>query len=157
MTNTGCCWVAVLTVSVTLAAPDALAQDNSSGRRLPWWRNPKIQHELVLTDGQVRLLEQIFQQQLTERIALLREVQRLDLDVQHMLERGEPNDAAAMPVIDRAEQLRLQQNVRRTLMLLAGSRVLTPEQRAKLSAIGGSSPCVHALNCADARFGCAIG
>jgi Spy/CpxP family protein refolding chaperone len=128
-------WIAALTVSAALAGADALAQNTSSGRQVPWWRNTKIQQELLLTDGQVLLLEQIFQRQLAARIALQRELERLDATVQHVLDRGEPDDAAALQVIERAEQLRVQQNIRRALMLLTMSKVLMPEQRAKLSTI----------------------
>ena len=126
--------ITVLTLTVALTGAVALAQDKSSGR-VPWWRNSKIQQELLLTDGQVLQLEQIFQQQLTARIALQRDLERLDLAVQHALDRGEPDDAVAMHAIERAEQVRMQQNIRRALMLLAMSKVLMPEQRAKLSTI----------------------
>jgi Spy/CpxP family protein refolding chaperone len=128
-------WIAALTVSAALAGADALAQNTSSGRQGPWWRNTKIQQELLLTDGQIFLVEEVFQRQLPERIALQRELERLDAAVQHVLDRGEPDDAAAMQVIARAEQLRVQQNIRRALMLLAMLKVLMPEQRAKLSTI----------------------
>jgi Spy/CpxP family protein refolding chaperone len=128
-------WIAALTVSAALAGTDALAQNTSSGRRVPWWRNTKIQQELLLTDAQVVLLEEVFQRQLPARIALQRELERLDAAVQHVLDRGEPDDVAAMQVIERAEQLRVQQNIRRALMLLKMSKVLMPEQRVKLSTI----------------------
>ena len=128
--------IAALTLTAALTGAAALAHDQLSGRRLPWWRNPKIQQELLLTDGQILQLEQIFQQQLTPRIALQRDLERLDLGVQRALDRGEPDDAAAMQAIERAEQVRMQQNIRRVLMLLAMSKVLMPEQRAKLSTMG---------------------
>jgi Spy/CpxP family protein refolding chaperone len=41
-----------------------------------------------------------------------------------------------MQAIERAERVRMQQKIRRVLMLLAMSKVLMPEQRAKLSTIG---------------------
>ena len=52
----------------------------------------------------------------------------------------EPDDAAAMHVIERAEHVRMQQNIRRALMLLAMSKVLMAEQRAKLSTLVDSPP-----------------
>ena len=131
--------IAALTLTAALTGAAALAQDKSSGR-VPWWRNSKIQHELLLSDGQVLVLEQIFRQQLPARIALQRDLERLELAVQHALDRGEPDDAAALHAIERAEQVRMQQNIRRALMLLAMSKVLMPEQRAKLSAIVDSPP-----------------
>ena len=131
--------IAALTLTAALTGAAALAQDKSSGR-VPWWRNSKIQHELLLSDGQVLVLEQIFQQQLPARIALQRDLERLELAVQHALDRGEPDDAAAMHAIERAEQVRMQQNIRRALMLLAMSKVLMAEQRAKLSTLVDSPP-----------------
>ena len=131
--------IAALTLTAALTGAAALAQDKSSGR-VPWWRNSKIQHERLLSDGQVLLLEQIFQQQLPARIALQRDLERLDLAVQHALDRGEPDDAAALHAIERAEQVRMQQNIRRALMLLAMSKVLMAEQRAKLSTLVDSPP-----------------
>ena len=86
--------IAALTLTAALTGAAALAHDQLSGRRLPWWRNPKIQQELLLTDGQILRLEQIFQQQLTARIALQRDLKRLELSVQHALDRGEPDGAA---------------------------------------------------------------
>jgi len=131
--------IAVLTLTVALTNAAALAQEKSSGR-VPWWRNSKIQQGLLLTDGQILQLEQIFQQQLPARIALQRDLERLDLAVQHALDRGEPDDAAALHAIERAEQVRMQQNIRRALMLLAMSKVLMPEQREKLSTLVDSPP-----------------
>jgi len=72
--------IAVLTLTVALTNAAALAQEKSSGR-VPWWRNSKIQQGLLLTDGQILQLEQIFQQQLPARIALQRDLERLDLAV----------------------------------------------------------------------------
>ena len=132
-------WIAELTLIFVLTGAAALAQNKSSGR-MPWWRNPKIQQELLLTDRQRLQLEQIFQQQLTARIALQRDRERLELAVQHALDRGEPDDAAAMHVIELAEHVRMQQNIRRALMLLAMSKVLIPEQREKLSKFVDSPP-----------------
>jgi len=131
--------IAALSLTAALTGAAAFAQDKSSGR-VPWWRNSKIQHELLLSDGQVLLLEQIFQQQLPARIALQRDLERLELAVQHALDRGEPDDAAALHAIERAEQVRMQQNIRRALMLLAMSKVLMAEQRAKLSTLVDSPP-----------------
>ena len=124
--------IAALTLTAALTGAAALAQDKSSGR-VPWWRNTKIQHELLLSERQVVVLEKIFQQQLTARIALQRDLERLELAVQQALDRGEPDDTVAMHAIERVERVRMQQNIRRALMLLAMSKVLIPEQRAKLS------------------------
>ena len=44
--------IAALTLTAALTGAAALAQDKSSGR-VPWWRNSKIQHELLLSDGQL--------------------------------------------------------------------------------------------------------
>ena len=131
--------IAALALTAALTGAPALAQDKSSGR-VWWWRNPKIQHELLLSESQVLLLERIFQQQLPARIAVQRDLERLDLAVQRALDRGEPDDAVAMHAIERAEQVRMQQNIRRVIMLLAMSKVLMAEQRAKLSTLVDSPP-----------------
>ena len=65
--------IAVLTLTVALTNAAAFAQEKSSGR-VPWWRNSTIQQGLLLTDGQILQLEQIFQQQLPARIALQRDL-----------------------------------------------------------------------------------
>ena len=101
-------------------------------RRARWWRSAEVQQDLQLTPGQVRQLDSIFERDISVRIASHREIVRRDRERQEMLKAGTADDATIMRLTAHLEELRSRHNIRRTLMLLAMRKALTPEQRAKL-------------------------
>jgi len=79
-----------------------------------------------------------FERDLTARIALHRQIAQLDRELLRVI--GLEADAAeVLRRIEEVEHLRAQRNVRRTLMLVAMRKVLTPAQRTKLFGIPHSS------------------
>ena len=84
-----------------------------------------------------------FERDLTARIALHRQIAQLDRELLRVI--GLEADAAeVLRRIEEVEHLRAQRNVRRTLMLVAMRKVLTPAQRTKLFlAPHSSAPTIH--------------
>ena len=101
--------------------------------RTRWWLNSGVQQELGLTKVQVQELQRIFERGLAERVTLRRELDRLDSQLQRLLERGEEDDGVVERFSARVEAVRARRNVRRTLILLEMYRILTPAQRLALS------------------------
>jgi len=113
-----------------LLLPVARAEPQSGvvGR---WWRDSSVRRDLRLTAGQTGRLDAIFESDLSARLALHREIQRMDAELLRLI--GDEDEPRVLQFIDELEVLRRKQNTRRTLMLLEMYKVLTPAQRAQLS------------------------
>lgn len=135
-------WSAAVCLLLGVMSAIAVGQGVSAARHR-WWRNPAIQRELVLSKEQVHLLDTIFERDLPARIALYEKIDRLDAELRHTIEIGEADDATVMRLSDEVETLRRQRNTRRSQMLLAMYKTLTPSQRAKLAVRGGTSASFH--------------
>jgi Spy/CpxP family protein refolding chaperone len=98
--------------------------------RIPWWRKTTVQQMLKLTKAQVDRLDTLFEEDRPERVALRRKIAEMDRLLRRVLERGNAEDTTVKRLSEQVEALRAQHNVRRTLMLFAMYRRLTPEQRA---------------------------
>jgi Spy/CpxP family protein refolding chaperone len=98
--------------------------------RIPWWRKAAVQQMLKLTKVQVERLDTLFERDRSERVALRRKISEMDRLLRRILERGNAEDTTVKRLSEQVEALRAQHNVRRTLMLFAMYRRLTPEQRA---------------------------
>ena len=107
--------------------------DGADQTRSRWWLNPVVQQELGLTKTQVQALQRTFERGLPERLALRRALDRLDGQLQRLLERGEEDDGLVERFSARVEEVRARRNVRRTLILLEMYRILTPAQRLAFS------------------------
>lgn len=94
-----------------------------------------MQHTLHLTKTQVERLDTVFEKGRPERIALRRKIDEMDRLLRRILERGNAEDATVKRLSEHVEALRSQHNVRRTLMMFAIYRRLTPEQRSALSVL----------------------
>ena len=130
-------------VLVCAMATAAIASQAASAAPKRWWRDPAFQHDLRLTSEQVRQLDSIFERDLPARIALHRQIAQLDRELLRVIEL-EADAAEVMRRIEDVEHLRAQRNVRRTLMLVAMYKTLTPAQRARLFVMPRSSvPVVH--------------
>jgi Spy/CpxP family protein refolding chaperone len=101
--------------------------------RIRWWRKLEIQQTLNLTRTQVERLDTVFEKDRTERVALRRKISEMDRLLRRVLERGNAEDATVKRLSEQVEALRAQHNVRRTLLLFAIYRRLTPEQRTALT------------------------
>jgi Spy/CpxP family protein refolding chaperone len=133
-----CRWTAVCVVIGTTAA--ILAGQGVFAGRHRWWRDPAIQRELALSPQQVQLLDTIFERDRPARIALYEKLARRDAALRRTIDAGEADDATVMRLSEEVETLRRQRNTRRTRMLLAMYRVLTPSQRAAFTGSQGSLP-----------------
>lgn len=101
--------------------------------KLRWWREQAVQKLLNLTKTQIERLDTVFERDRQERLALRRKIGEMDRLLRRVLERGNAQDATVQRLSEQVEALRAQHNVRRTLMLFAMYRRLTPEQRAALT------------------------
>jgi Spy/CpxP family protein refolding chaperone len=98
-----------------------------------WWRKADVQQALNLTKSQIERLEVVFDKDRPERVALRRKIAEMDRLLRRILERGNAEDDSIKRLSEQVEALRAQHNVRRTLMMFAIYRRLTPEQRAALT------------------------
>jgi len=113
--------------------------DGADQTRSRWWLNPVVQQELGLTKTQVQALQRTFERGLPERVALRRDLDRLDAQLQRLIERGE-DDGLVERFSARVEEVRARRNVRRTLILLEMYRILTPAQRLAFSRLRAPDP-----------------
>ena len=99
-----------------------------------------MQQTLNLTKTQVERLDTVFEKDRPERVALRRKIAEMDRLLRRVLERGNAEDATVKRLSEQVEALRAQHNVRRTLMMFAIYRRLTPEQRTALTALRRTDP-----------------
>lgn len=123
--------LAACVLVLDVAGPSPVHAGDQSRSR--WWLDPLVQRQLALTKAQVDALQRTFAQGLPERLTLRRELDRLDSQLQAILERGDADDRSVERFIARVEKLRARRNVRRTMILLDMYRILTPPQRLALS------------------------
>jgi Spy/CpxP family protein refolding chaperone len=128
--------VAVVCALVALAS-DALFSQGGAARRSRWWRAPCVQQRLALSPEQVRELDAIFSRDLPARLKVHQRIATLDAELQQMI-RIAADESTVMRLSESVENLRLQRNTRRHLMLLAMYRVLTPLQRREVNLRSGS-------------------
>jgi Spy/CpxP family protein refolding chaperone len=99
-----------------------------------WWNSPTIKAELGLTDQQSMAVEAIFQATLPKLRTSKDELDRLEATLSKLLDAG-ADEAQVLQHIDRVEAARSDMSKTRTLMLLRMRRVLSQEQRTKLTAV----------------------
>jgi len=98
-----------------------------------WWRKAEVQQTLNLTESQVARLDTVFDKERPAQVELQRKIAEMDRLLGRILERGNAEDATVKRLSEQVEALRAQHNVRRTLMMFAIYRRLTPEQRAAVA------------------------
>jgi Spy/CpxP family protein refolding chaperone len=130
--------LAAFLLALEMTRPAAAAGRGQTRSR--WWLEAAVQQELGLVPVQVKALERCFERGLPERVALRRELDRLDSQLQQLLERGDAADPVVERLSARVETVRARRNVRRTLMLLEMYRILTPAQRLALSRLRAPGP-----------------
>jgi Spy/CpxP family protein refolding chaperone len=99
-----------------------------------WWHSDQFKQDLQLTQEQIAKIEEIFQAYLPDSRQQKRTLDRLEQELSHLIDAGS-DEALVMQLADRVEAARSELSKGRTRMLLRMRRVLTPEQRAKLTAL----------------------
>jgi Spy/CpxP family protein refolding chaperone len=119
--------VCAVGILVLLIAEPARAQG------FKWWQSEEVQQDLHLTVDQVKEIERIYDASLPERRKLRADLDRLEQQLQQLLDRPEVEERDAALLIDRVETARARRNAARTIMLFRIGRVLTPRQRTALA------------------------
>ncbi len=114
---------------VSLAASPARAQS------FKWWQSDRFQHELGLTADQVSRLDSVFQAALPGLRTNKDALDQLEQELSRTVADGSVDDAQVVQQVDRVEAVRSQLSRARVLMLVRMRRILTPEQRVKLTAL----------------------
>lgn len=129
----GLALIAVLAVVVALVALPAVRASQQPKAGFKWWQTQK--QELGLTDEQSARIDAIFQASMPSRLAQLKELDRLEDTLSKMIADGVAGETAIVQQVDRVEAARSAMSKARTLMLYRMRQVLTPAQRAKLTAL----------------------
>lgn len=113
-----------------LAAP---VMGGPGPERYKWWLSAEVKAQIALTEPQSQELDAIFQTVAPSLRTNWEELERAEREVSRLMNEGTADEARVVAAIDRAEGARAALNRSRTLMLFRMYRVLTPEQRGKLS------------------------
>jgi Spy/CpxP family protein refolding chaperone len=100
-----------------------------------WWKVPESRAELGITDQQSKEIDDIFQSTRPLLNAAKDELDKLDETVSKMMKDGTADIESVRRQVVLLEQSRAKLNQTRTMMLYRMHRVLSPEQRVKLTAM----------------------
>jgi Spy/CpxP family protein refolding chaperone len=120
--------LAVACVLIVLAPEIARGQAPLTDRS-KWWLEPEVQRELGLSVRQIDSLNKAFERELPKRASLRRTLDQLDAKLQHMIAVADAEEGTVIRLSARAERIRTERNVARTLMVFEMFRILTPAQR----------------------------
>jgi Spy/CpxP family protein refolding chaperone len=120
---------------LALAATLALAAAAQGGPPFKWWQSEEFRRELSLTSDQISRIEQIFQESLPALKAGKKDLDHLDRELSALISDSDASEAQVLRLIDQVEASRSALGRTRSLMLFRMHRVLTPEQRVKLTAL----------------------
>jgi Spy/CpxP family protein refolding chaperone len=123
-------WIGRLLLIGAVLLPSPL-----DAERVKWWQLAEVQRALHLNAGQVAALDRIFDDSLPERRALLRVLEKLELEFEQLLKEPTLDERVAVELIDRLEAARARRNVARAMLLLRMRHVLTPAQRTALDTV----------------------
>jgi len=103
------------------------------GRMMPgpagkWWDNPELAKRLNLSADQQKRMDDVFQQNRLRLIDLHAAVEKEEAILEPLIEAASPDDAKALPQIDRVAQARAELEKANARLLLGLRHVLTPEQ-----------------------------
>jgi len=121
--------------AVLLAAAAGALRAEAGPGRWKWWQSEEFQHDLNLAPEQVTRLEQVFQESLSGLQAGKRDLDRLEGELSTLIADAGATEPQVLKLIDRVEASRSVLGRTRSLMLFRMYRVLTPEQRVKLTAL----------------------
>lgn len=127
-------------VLLVMSAAPAFAQWPSSPIVQPppppfaWWKSDDSRKELGLTADQTGRIDKIWETTRPELRTEWDELSRLEEKLSSLLKR-DADEAVLARQIDRVETARANANKTRSLMLVQMMKVLTPDQRTRLSAM----------------------
>jgi Spy/CpxP family protein refolding chaperone len=113
---------------------ESALQGGMSGR---WWTNPRIAQRLVLTPGQQKKMDEIFQESRLKLIDLTAALDKEEALLEPLVEADQPDAVKIRSQIDRIAQARGDLERANAYMLLGIRLVLTPRQWRDLRAGGG--------------------
>jgi len=97
-----------------------------------WWKNPKIIHEMDLTDKQVDAIENIFNSYREQIIDSQKELKKEETRLLDILRKPECSRDEVMEITDHIEDMRANLTRIKVEMLLKIKKVLTSEQEDTL-------------------------
>ena len=115
-------------VLVALAVP-AVAQTG-----FPWWKDPKVVQELMLSADQSTRIDNVFRAVFPQLRQSKEELDRQEAELSRLLE-ANADEATVLRQVDKVEGVRGNLNKARTLMLLHMRQVLTPKQNKKFNGV----------------------
>lgn len=123
----------LLTMRPGISAGQTLPSSSTRSPSAKWWQSASLKAELGLTEQQSAAVEEIFQANLPKLRATKEELDKLEATLSKLIETG-ADEAQVIQHIDRVEAARSEMSKARTLMLLRMRRVLSQDQRIKLTA-----------------------
>jgi Spy/CpxP family protein refolding chaperone len=100
-----------------------------------WWKSETVQKEISLTADQAARIDKIWETTRPELRQESDELSRLEAKLSRLFE-IDADETVLTREIDRVETARASANKTRSLMLMQMRKVLTPDQRTRLRALG---------------------
>ncbi len=102
---------------------------------IKWWQDDKVKPELGLTSDQSNRIEEIFQSMRPKLTADKDELDRLEKHLSAMVADDAVSEADVAKQVDLVETSRAELAKARTMMFFRMHRILSPDQRTKLTAL----------------------
>jgi len=114
----------------------ALPAAAGQGHKFKWWQSEEFIRELGLTPEQTARIDRIFEASWPALQAAKHDLDRFEAELSRMIAEGSASETEVLKQIDRVEASRSAMGRTRSLMLYRMHQVLSPEQRARLKALG---------------------
>ena len=101
----------------------------------PWWQDEAVKKELVLSEQQVRKIDQLFQQREKDMKLIAAEYEKQDRELDKMRREYVATPEVLRLQVIRAQLLRNELDISRAVMLYRMSLAMSADQRAKLQGI----------------------
>jgi len=103
------------------------------GMRFKWWQDPKVIAGLHLAPDQSTRIEEIWQTAATRMTSVVDDLRKREELLSNLISGNDVTEAEVLKQADEVEKLRGMLGKSRTLMLYRMRRVLSAEQRSKLT------------------------
>ncbi len=113
----------------------ALVAAPASAQSFKWWQSDKFQRDLGLSTDQIARLDGIFQASMPALRTNKEALDRLERELSRLVADGSIDETLVVAQVDRVEAVRSELSRTRVLMLVRMRRILTPDQRVKLTAL----------------------
>lgn len=97
-----------------------------------WWADPSVVQQLSLTSDQQKQIETVFQTNREKLIDLNASLQKAELALEPLMDADPPDQAKALPLIDRVAEARAELEKANARMLLGFRAVLSKDQWTRL-------------------------